>query len=288
MNLLELRYFLAVSRHENIQRSAKELHVSAGAVSKAIDRLENELETPLLAHEGGRIHLTEAGKILARRTVDLLRLEEAARLEVMGEKGAVHVLFAGSEVLLLKYGRAVAAELSKKNPRTQFTFSASSDERAIGQVERGDVHLAILSGLPPATLASRPLDAMTLQLCAGPDHPLVAGKAAGKRATLRDLADHPFVVPTIPMFGHFRGDGELDGWPSLQAPRTIRFRATCLKILEAIVMAGEALAYLPDHHVTAMGAQAVAVEGLPISTAVGIHLAAKNPERFPWLRDLFA
>ena len=44
MEIYELRYFLAVAESENMQRAAKAIHVSPPSLSKAIARLEEELD----------------------------------------------------------------------------------------------------------------------------------------------------------------------------------------------------------------------------------------------------
>jgi LysR family glycine cleavage system transcriptional activator len=61
------RFFEAAARHLNFTRAALEMHVTHGAVSQRIKRLEADLGTQLFRRSGGRIALTDDGsRLLAR------------------------------------------------------------------------------------------------------------------------------------------------------------------------------------------------------------------------------
>ncbi len=68
MDIQQLEYFAAAARTQNITRAAAEMHVSQPAVSVAIRKLEEELGIALFDRLGGRVVLTEAGRVLMRRT----------------------------------------------------------------------------------------------------------------------------------------------------------------------------------------------------------------------------
>jgi LysR family glycine cleavage system transcriptional activator len=61
------RFFEAAARHANFTRAAEELHVTHGAVSQRIKRLEEHLGTPLFRRSAGRMLLTEDGSRLLER-----------------------------------------------------------------------------------------------------------------------------------------------------------------------------------------------------------------------------
>ena len=70
-----LRSFLAVVDHGGFTRAAKAIRLSQPAVSTQVKELERALDTSLFDQAGGRIRLTETGKMLAteaRRIVDLV------------------------------------------------------------------------------------------------------------------------------------------------------------------------------------------------------------------------
>ena len=67
MDLLQLRYFQAVARHQHVSRAAAELHVAQPALSRAIARLETELGVPLFDRRGRRIRLNRFGAMFLAR-----------------------------------------------------------------------------------------------------------------------------------------------------------------------------------------------------------------------------
>lgn len=75
-SLLALRCFEAAARLENFSRAADELHLTHGAVSRAVRLLEDELGLLLFERRSRRVFLTEAGRTLARAVgqgLDLMR-----------------------------------------------------------------------------------------------------------------------------------------------------------------------------------------------------------------------
>ena len=69
-SLLALRCFEAAARLENFSRAGVELHLTPGAVSRAVRLLENELGVALFERRSRRVFLTDAGRILAKATGD--------------------------------------------------------------------------------------------------------------------------------------------------------------------------------------------------------------------------
>src|ERR1700686_198343 len=61
------RFFEAAARHLNFTQAAKEMHVTHGAVSQRIKRLEEHLGTPLFRRSGRRMLLTDEGSRLLER-----------------------------------------------------------------------------------------------------------------------------------------------------------------------------------------------------------------------------
>ena len=61
LSLYRLEVFIAVAKHLNITRAARELHVSQSAVSQQIERLEENLRVTLIRKTRRGIELTEQG-----------------------------------------------------------------------------------------------------------------------------------------------------------------------------------------------------------------------------------
>ena len=80
MELLQLRYFLTVSKMLNISRAAKYHMIPQPAMSKTISKLEKELGVPLFDRYKNHLTLTEAGESFARAvSIALRELDTAAQ-----------------------------------------------------------------------------------------------------------------------------------------------------------------------------------------------------------------
>ncbi|ARP87142.1 LysR family transcriptional regulator [Bordetella genomosp. 9] len=93
-SLLALRCFETAARLENFSRAAAELHLTHGAVSRAVRLLEDELGVALFERRSRRVFLTDAGRTLARAVgngMDLMR-RAVADLRASARQGRRWVL----------------------------------------------------------------------------------------------------------------------------------------------------------------------------------------------------
>jgi len=77
-SLMALRCFEAAARHEHFSRAADELHLTHGAVSRAVRLLEDDLGVALFERRSRRVFLTDAGRKLAQAVHDGLHLMRQA------------------------------------------------------------------------------------------------------------------------------------------------------------------------------------------------------------------
>jgi DNA-binding transcriptional LysR family regulator len=82
MELRQLRYVEAVSRHRHFTRAADELHVAQSALSHQIRRLEAELGTELFERTSRSVVTTEAGEAVAARARTVLAEVDDVRGEI--------------------------------------------------------------------------------------------------------------------------------------------------------------------------------------------------------------
>ncbi len=79
MELHEIRYFLAVNRTLNFTRAAQLCHVSQPALTRAIQKMEDELGGLLFSRERNNVHLTELGRMLEPHLSEMITRAEAAK-----------------------------------------------------------------------------------------------------------------------------------------------------------------------------------------------------------------
>src|SRR5260221_9060632 len=89
MEIHQLRYFCAVADTGSFSRAAEQSHVSQPSLSQQILKLEDELGARLFDRLGRSVRLTEVGKAFLPRARGVLRELEAARGDVVEQKGSV-------------------------------------------------------------------------------------------------------------------------------------------------------------------------------------------------------
>lgn len=129
MELLQLKYFLAVAKSEHMTNTAKQLHIAQPALTQSIHRLEQELGVSLFERAGRGIRLSPAGAYVRDRVKPAMEtLENVARdvqLFQQGEQGVVRVgVHAASGVAI--DGIAAYSEL---NPHVSFEITQDERER---------------------------------------------------------------------------------------------------------------------------------------------------------------
>ena len=230
----------AVVDEGGFAQAAAALHRSQSAVSYAVARLQEAIGLPLLVIDGRKSVLTAHGATLLARARGLLKdldtLESVARSLKLGWEPelqlVVDVAFPRERLL------QIVAELQETCPSTQLKLAdvvLSGAEEAIVQ-RLGDV--VITSRVPPGFLGDWLLDVNFLAV-AHAHHALLR---MNRELATEDLVHHVQAV--------VRDSGTLqprdEGW--LGAER--RFTVSSMEASLAIVMAGLAYAWLPEHMLT--------------------------------------
>ena len=129
MELLQLKYFLAVAESEHMTNTAKQLHIAQPALTQSIHRLEQELGVSLFERAGRGIRLSPAGAYVRDRVKPAMETLENVARDVQffqqGEQGVVRVgVHAASGVAI--DGIAAYSEL---NPHVSFEITQDERER---------------------------------------------------------------------------------------------------------------------------------------------------------------
>ena len=86
MELTQLQYFRTVARIQNITRAAKALHISQPALSRAISRLEEELDASLFERSGNRITLSPSGVAFLNRVDQIFNSGTCINTQIIDKK----------------------------------------------------------------------------------------------------------------------------------------------------------------------------------------------------------
>ncbi|MES2320564.1 MAG: LysR family transcriptional regulator [Pseudomonadota bacterium] len=254
MNLSDLRIFVSAAQRPSLGAAAIEMHLTPSAVSKALRRLEESLDTPLFDRSAKQLLLNDSGQRLLGRARNLLALADQARADVMGERAALDCRLGGPALLLWRHGQA-ASEALRDWPDATLRMQAMFEGEALAALARGDINGAIVTGEAIAgrgehwsdSWEATSLGELNLQLVAGSGHPLAQGsKGSVIKASSAQVLAHDFACPPRSLFCGVQRGGRSDGWRDDQLPRKIRYWTDDLQLLLGFVRAGKALAYLPD------------------------------------------
>ena len=183
----------ALAEDPHLTRVADAVGVPQPTVSRWLADVGVDLGAPVVARSGRGIRLTRAGRLLADAAAQSLAALEAgyrrAAQEADPERGQVVLGF------LHLLGRSLVPELvggfRARHPGVRFRLVQSSYRDVLGQVEAGEVDVALLAPLPLAEPGVRcvPLRVQELVLVVPAGHRL----ARRRRVRVAELAGEEFV-----------------------------------------------------------------------------------------------
>jgi LysR family glycine cleavage system transcriptional activator len=137
------RFFEAAARHLNFTRAAGELHVTHGAVSQRIKRLEEHLRTPLFRRSGRSMLLTDEGSHLLERVRSAMS-EIAAGVEAIRPNNGERILTISSVPCFAAYWLLPRlADFNERHPDIQVNIRAT---RSLTDFNRDGVDMAVRFG----------------------------------------------------------------------------------------------------------------------------------------------
>ncbi len=189
-----LRYFSAIARHGSIREAAEELHIAQSALSRQVQKLEEEFGVPLFHRHARGVELTSAGEIFLRHAQINLRQLERVRSEIDALKGLRRgtVSIRSIEALVPHLLPRAVARFSGRYPGIQFEITIDGSDQVVAAVREGRTDIG-LAFYPPAEAELETVFKMREPLVAvmAADHPL----ADRPRVSLADCAAYPIASP---------------------------------------------------------------------------------------------
>ena len=202
MDIVNLKAFIAVAEQSSFSLAAEELHLCQPAVSKRIAIIENELNTHVFDRIGKQITLTEAGRTLLPRAQNILQeLDDSIRaVGNLSDEVTGRLRIGTSHHIGLHRLPPVLRTFTEQYPNVELDLRFMDSEQACRLVEKGDLELGIV------TLPSQETKSIkTMQIWDDPLSVIVAKNhalAKKQKVTLRDLAEHPAILPSEGTFTH--------------------------------------------------------------------------------------
>lgn len=184
------RYVLEVARQGSITAAANELYITPSALSKAMQKLEDDLGIPLFDRIGKSFSLTYAGAQYVRRAKEIISLQE----QLDDEMRDLVALRGGRLRIGLQMDTAAQTvqavdHFHREYPQIEVCILEDSSSNLTKMLLNGDVDIAIANADPDpqSSLTQYELCSSQLILAVPRNHPLV------KRAVWEDSQKHPMI-----------------------------------------------------------------------------------------------
>ncbi|MBV8209974.1 MAG: LysR family transcriptional regulator [Burkholderiaceae bacterium] len=196
MDLKQLEYFVRVAELGSFTRASIALDVAQPALSRQVRLLEVELHQNLLVRNGRGVATTEAGTVLLEHARGVLHQVARVREELARVRGALTGRVAVglppslSKVLTVPLTHAFRARMPEASLSIGEAMSATLRESLIA----GRLDIALLyNAAPSPDVDLSPLLEEELFLIERR-----RGKSPVKAISLREVAEQPLVIPTLP------------------------------------------------------------------------------------------
>jgi len=290
MEMHQIRYFLAVAQTLNFTKAAERCNVTQPALTRAIQRLEEELGGPLLRRERNLTHLTDLGQMVVPHFTEVLSGSEAAKTTAKG--------FLNLDKAPLKLGvmctigprRCIGllAHFNQHKPGVEIELHESTPARLLDELLEGSHDLAILA--TPEKIDGRfdaiPLYRERFVVALPPEHRLCAQDAVrmaeldGERYLSRINCEY---------YDHLRDLRRAQGASFVDAYRSERE-----DWIQCMILAGMGICFMPEYSPLFPGVQTrplvepevvrdvclVTVAGRRFSPVMAAFL--REAKRYPW------
>jgi len=246
MTLNELRYIVAVAQEKNFGRAAQRCFISQPALSVAIQKLEEELQTQLFERGKSEITVTPVGERIVEQAHKVL--EEAARIRDIAQAGRNQL--AGLFRLCAIYTVApyllpdLVPALNALAPDMPLEIEENITEQLEAALKTGRIDAAIIAlpFLPPG-IATEFLYEEPFQVVVPQRHPWA------KRKTIEpsELAGEHAILLNV---GHCFRDQVLESCPELNRGDAPVTRSNSLETIRNMVASGLGISVLPRDALT--------------------------------------
>lgn len=146
-NLSQYKIFYEVAKTGNISKAAKELYISQPAISKAIGKLEDSLNTVLFTRNSRGVQLTDEGRILfehTRRAFEEL-LNGEAELKRARQFHMGHIRIGVSNTLCRYIMISYLKSFIEQYPHVKITIDGQSTTHTMSMLEQQKIDLGLVA-----------------------------------------------------------------------------------------------------------------------------------------------
>ncbi len=194
MELHEIRYFLALSQTLNFTKAAEMCNVSQPALTRAIQKMEDELGGLLFSRERNNTHLTELGRLLEPTLSEVLHQTRAAKetasrfLRLDSAQLRLGVMCTIGPVRFISF----LNQFRRDNPGVEITLLESVPDRLCELLTKGDLDVALIARPDgfAAPLQPQPLYSERFVIACAASHPF----ARRQTVSVAELDGEPYLA----------------------------------------------------------------------------------------------
>ena len=233
MDLRSLRYFIRVVEFGSLTRAAANLHIAQPALTRHIQRLEDEFGITLLERASRGVTMTEAGDLLYRRGTELLREADRLRDELLDHSGqpAGRVVVGITATACAIFARPLLQRIRAQSPRISVNISEGFSKVLGTWLANGDIDVAVVSDsdIAPGLRALRVVEEELLFLTP-------PGRATSAWISTDELVATPLIL----------SDGIHKRVETiLSTPLTIDMKLNSIELIRHLVQDGVGVSILP-------------------------------------------
>lgn len=189
LDLQQLHQLLTISEQGTLSAAAEVLHLSQPALTRSMQRLEDQFGVPLFDRTKNKVELNEAGRLAVERSKMVLEAAGDMERRMADYARSQHTIALGScapgPMWLL------TPQLSARYPEKTIAAEMKDDDTLLEGLQNGSYHLVLLDHpLEGETVLSKPYFREQLFVSLPPAHPL----AQRESVTLADLAGQTMLL----------------------------------------------------------------------------------------------
>ena len=193
MDFRDLKYFEVIATEGNLGRAAERLHRTQPALTKCIDRLEEDLGARLFEKDGRGMRLTAAGEVLVKRTRQMAIMVEETSREMQDVAGGLqgNVRIGCVPTLAEHMMPRVFEQLLAEAPAITVSLSVAMNDNLLASLRDGELDLLVgpLLETDPDLVCEQIAEDVVVVM-ASENHPVFDSPC-----TIKDLLDYKWMLP---------------------------------------------------------------------------------------------
>lgn len=191
MDMDQLAHFQCLAVTRNFTNASKQLGLSQSALSRSIQRLEEELGQPLFERKPRTVDLTDAGLLFQKSAEQILLIIEDTKAEICDDGQSGRIRIGAIPTVAPYFLPDLLRRFANNFPKATMVIQEETTQNLLKRCKQGELDVAILAlPIPARYVEIEELFEEELMLVIPPDHPLTKMK----QIRIADVEPYAFVL----------------------------------------------------------------------------------------------